>query len=152
MRIFLIFSLYLFISGCSTRLQYAGINSPENNAPKTAYIVNPELRNELEILEYSGLYKTSTDKNSQIKITLNPIKPMPGCGNAALFSAITLGFIPVEYDEKFEFSFTESKGNLIKTHEYQLENLILKSSNYEWLYFWSSDNEQLGEALHAAAQ
>ncbi|MFT3846977.1 MAG: hypothetical protein QM725_18110 [Lacibacter sp.] len=82
-----------------------------------AFVVNPELTKEYEILKSAEIYTITTDSNlADIQVKLYKIEKLFVCGQPAIGSLITLGQIPVYLPDKYFFTIDEiRKGEITKT-------------------------------------
>ena len=72
-----------------------------------AFILNPKLIKEYNILKESGIYIFTNDSSadSTIKIKLLPIHNRIVCGEGILASWITLGQVPVLFPDRYQYAF-----------------------------------------------
>lgn len=101
--------LCLSIQGCTSYrfIQLSEVNGPKVESPVKAVILNPELREESQILERSRLYNLTSDPTTPTKIQLKPLGRMPSCGNPLLGTILTFGLLPGRVGDRYEFTFTE---------------------------------------------
>lgn len=91
---------------------------------KTAYVVNPGLKKEYQILKEAGLFSLVTD-SSAVGITTIKLHPLErsftACGNPLVASAIVLGQLPVYFPDKYVYSFEEIGKNRTTQKEFTLQ-------------------------------
>jgi len=76
---------------------------------KEAFVVNPELTKELQILKKAGIFKIITDtlNNSAVKIKLYPLQRSFMCAQPVTASLFTLGQFPVLLPDRYQYGFDE---------------------------------------------
>lgn len=86
-----------------------------------AFIRNPELSEELEILEASGIFEiVSADQASKV-VELHPRKVASVCGNPLLLTWATNGLVPATVSVESTFSFTLEEGAVVSEQQFVLE-------------------------------
>ena len=80
---------------------------------KTAFVTNPELKEEYAILKQSGIFTLTTDSldDKAVKVKLQPLSRGFVCGNPILASAFTLGQLPVYFSDTYTYRFQEVKAH-----------------------------------------
>ena len=76
---------------------------------KEAFILNPELSKEFQILKKAGIFKIVTDtlNNSVVKIKLHPLQKHLACGQPAIVSLFTFGQLPVILPDRYQYACDE---------------------------------------------
>ena len=76
---------------------------------KEAFILNPELTKEFQILKKAGIFKIVTDtlEKSVVKIRLHPLQRNFVCGQPVTASLFSLGQLPVLLPDKYQYEFEE---------------------------------------------
>ena len=91
---------------------------------ETAYVINPELKKENDILKQSGIFAFTNDSLNKdcVKIKLHPLKRNYSCGQPIIASAFTLGQFPVYFPDRYQYEFEEisTSGTTIKKFELQV--------------------------------
>jgi hypothetical protein len=79
-----------------------------HNSKRSAYVTNKSLKKEFRILANSQLFTIVDDSvNADLKIRLYPIKRHTGCGQAGVISMLTIGQMPVVYQDFYSYHFDE---------------------------------------------
>lgn len=93
-----------------------------NGERQTAFITNPELKKEKEILTQSGIFILTDDSldNHSVKIKLHRLKRDFTCGQPILASAITLGQFPVYFPDRYQYQFDEIHSSDTTTKKFEL--------------------------------
>ncbi len=86
---------------------------------KTAYIIETDLEQELEILHSSKLFELTSDSTkADILVQVYPMKKRPqACGQALIANWVTLGQIPVFFNDYYIFQFDEIQNGHSFNHE-----------------------------------
>ncbi len=134
MKLFLLtISLAVLFSSCySYRIFHREYRSfSHTGEKKEAFILNPELTKELQILKQSGIFKLVADTVNKpvVKIKLYPLQKNFVCGQPVVGSFITLGQIPVLLPDKYQFKFDE-----VHTTDTIQRNYELRIATRYW--FW----------------
>src|SRR5256885_2381452 len=97
-------------------------NFSYNGDKKLAFVVNPELNMENQILKKSGIFDFTTDSTDEncIKIKLYHIKKRLVCGQPIVLSAITLGQFPVYFPDIYHYKFDEITAGHAASKEFDL--------------------------------
>ncbi len=97
-------------------------NFTYNGEKQTAFITNPELKKEKEILEQSGIFVFTNDSlnNHSVKIKLHPITRNFSCGQPIIASAFTLGQVPVYFPDRYRYQFDEINNDGTTTKSFEL--------------------------------
>ena len=107
---------------------------------ETVYVLNDTLKKELKILEKSDLFTFTKDSTkTNLKIKLYPIRQYPACGNPIIAQVLTLGQLPVNLPNQYEYQFdriekgkiTPQKFNLGITQRYWFWDAFTFSKNFE---------------------
>jgi len=125
----------------------------EENKNK-AYVLNPELSNEFQILKKSGLYTIVEDSSNDSvrKIKLYPIKKTGGvlCGDPIIGFAFTLGQVPMVFPATYQYQFDDfSKSDTL----HKQQELSVATRYWFWNIFVFNKNKNFnkkaGQALQA---
>ena len=147
-RLPVIILLPVFLSGCYAYKvfpkNYRDIKVPA--AAETAYVVNPELKKEMKIFQYSGLYNISNDSNCHLKIRLHKIERGFTCGNGIVGWAILLGQLPVYMPDRYKYSFEEVRADESKQLSFELQ-VAQRYWFWDMFTFQKNFSKQAGKAL-----
>lgn len=89
---------------------------------RSAWIVNPELKKEAEILKGAGIYVLANSPNeADCNILLQPLDKMFICGNGLIVHAVLLGQVPLTLTDRYYFSYQEINGKDSVTHNFDLK-------------------------------
>lgn len=113
----------LVLAGPASNLYPVGPLQPLNGPHPggKAFIRNPELSEELDILEASGVFEiVSADEASKV-VTLHLRKTGAVCGNPLLLTWATNGLVPATVPISLTFSFTLEEDGVVSEHEFVLE-------------------------------
>ena len=142
---------FLFLIGCTGNIRYIESDASAPPNPSKAYVTNPELEKEVEILRASGLYTITADPDAPTRITLHPLMERPGgCGNPYLATYLTLGLVPAAMPADYVFAFTieDRRGPRQVKHWLRMDYTV---SLWESFKIFHDENEELGKALRASA-
>lgn len=144
----------IFLAGCSSYhvfpREHRELPVPETK--QKAFVENPELKQELEILQASEMYVLADSNSAEVTVRLDTMRVyLDDIHGGAVFGfLITLGLGPLYTADKYEYGFTERN---IKTGEVEKHILELKVAQRTWLLNAFQDVEskesKLGEALRA---
>jgi hypothetical protein len=90
---------------------------------KEAFILNPGLTKEFQILKKAGIFKIVSDTLNEpvVKIKLHPLQRSFVCGQPVTASLFTLGQFPVLLPDRYQYEFDEIQpSDTIKRH-YELK-------------------------------
>jgi hypothetical protein len=130
--IWLALATVLFTSCYSYRVNVKGDKDcTESFVLKDAYVVNPDLEEEYNILKKSGIFRLVPDSASAgiVHIKLRPTKYMFVCGTPLVGWAMFLGQLPLSLPAGGTFSFTEAIGEKEEVREIELQV-------YQRYWFW----------------
>lgn len=99
---------FLCIAGCRTFHPYPDTvrHAPVPHTAEAAWVTNPGLSRELDILRESGLYSIATPDQATLEITLHELESRFGCANGASYTVLmTLGLLPHNFVDEYLFSF-----------------------------------------------
>jgi hypothetical protein len=117
---------------------------------QTAFIINPELKKEREILKQSGIFIFTDDSlsNDCLKIKLHPLERKFSCGEPILASVITLGQLPVYFPDRYRYQFDEVYKSDTTTRSFEL---MIAQRTWFWDMFVIHKNfkQKAGKALLA---
>jgi len=86
-----------------------------------AFVRNPELSDEFEILQASGVFEiVSADQASKV-VELHPRKVAPVCGNPLLLTWATNGLVPATVPIRSTFSFALEEDGVVSEQHFVLE-------------------------------
>lgn len=141
--------LVSLLTGCASNLYYQSPHPPPalDLAP-AAYVENPELVSELEILKRSGLFRISADPSVGKRIELTEIESLPGCGMGVMLTPLSFGLLPGRVPRMHAYRFVEKDGPIVREHSYMLE-VMQKYSLYEFFKFWRPSSEKVLAAVLA---
>jgi hypothetical protein len=99
----------LFVVGCTSYHFVEVLDKPDTMiaAGGEAFVMNPALDLELDILRRSGLYDLTDDSSATMKIELKPLEVAGACGNPLLGTVPTLGLLPGVVYDQYRFSYSE---------------------------------------------
>lgn len=155
------YSFYIFFTGCVLLL--VGCTSyhvfpreyRESPVPKThkkAFVENPELKQELEILQDSEVYILADSNSAGVTVRLDTMKVYLDDinGGALIGFLLTLGLGPLYTADRYKYGFVERNTRTGEVEKYTFE---LKVAQRTWLLNVFQDAEskesKLGEALRA---
>jgi hypothetical protein len=121
-----------------------------NGEKQTAYILNPELAKEKEILKGAGIF-AFTDSLSKdcMTIKLRPLERRLSCGQPIIASLFTLGQVPVYFTDRYNYQFDEIEhgDTILKRFE-----LLVAQRTWFWDMFkvHKRFNQQASQALLAS--
>jgi hypothetical protein len=145
-----LFILFFALTGC-TSYQFV-TNGKVDGDPiqfkAKAYVVNPELKQEYEILQRSQLYELVQDSLEAVKIKLNPMQTALMCGNPLIGTIFTFGLIPSTVEDQYFYSFTEQQSNNSIERKI-MANVRMRLSAYE-IFFSGNLKQQIAEGLKLA--
>ena len=110
-----------------------------------AYVLNPELEDEYDILKRSQLYELSNDSLNSVKIRLKPLQENLMCGNPLLGTVITFGLIPSAVEDNYLYSFTELNNESTVEREINVR-VRMRLSIYE-IFYRGNMNQQIADGL-----
>ncbi len=148
----LLISTTLLCSSCFTyHVTTKETPTSKNNATKPfAFVTNPELKTEYQILQAAEIFELTKDsmQTDLTRITLLPLVTKLACGNPLAASMLTLGQVPVYLPDTYIFQFSEQKGNLISQKQFPLQ--IQKRFWFWDLFAFNKRFEQkVGQTLSA---
>jgi len=90
---------------------------------KIAFVTNPQLKKEYEILKQSGIFKLTNDSLSDesAKVKLQPLSRGFICGNAIVVSVFSLGQLPVYFPDTYHYRFEEMRGHNTISRDFELQ-------------------------------
>ena len=102
-------ALVLWVAGCTSYHFVEVIDKHETTiaAGGEAFVINPALGQELDILRRARLYELTDDSSATIKIELKPLEVAGACGNPLLGTTLTLGLFPGAVYDQYRFSYSE---------------------------------------------
>tara|TARA_R110000868_G_scaffold109952_5_gene298435 strand:+ start:211 stop:699 length:489 start_codon:yes stop_codon:yes gene_type:complete len=147
----LLFISVILLSPCySYRIQPKEFRKLENhNVQKKAYVINPILEKEFEILKSSELFLIVEDSsNVDLSIKLYPIRKYRRGGNGTICSMtmFTLMQIPCFNASSYKFKFVEIYKNSIKENDIEL-HINKRIWFWDFLSFNKRFEEKAGKAL-----
>lgn len=93
-----------------------------NFTKQKAFVVNKELKKELNILKHSDIYEIVEDSTNAARITLHPMTRFtPSCGNPMIGSMITVGLLPSGFPYDISYSYDVTEDKTTKNYQYQLK-------------------------------
>lgn len=116
-------SFALFVAGPASNLypvaplQPLAVRFPGGKAS----VRNPELADELAILESSGIFEVVPASQARKVITLHPREDLPVCGTPLLFTWFTFGFASTTIPIESTFSFTLVENGVASKHQFVLQ-------------------------------
>jgi hypothetical protein len=125
---------------------------PVPEAGTKAFLKNPELKQEREILQASKLYALTDSSTAEVTVNLKNVRPLisdvpPG---GVMFIVLTLGLVPVNFPDRYVYKFTERNRETGEVTRYDMQ---LKVAQQTWLLNafrdTQSKNAKLGEAMRA---
>ena len=123
---------------------YRDIKTPA--ATETAYVVNPELKKEMKIFQYAGLYNITDDSSCHLKIRLHKIERGFTCGNGLIAWAIFLGQLPVYMPDRYKYSFEELRSDESRQLSFELQ-VAQRYWFWDMFTFQKNFSKQAGKAL-----
>lgn len=113
----------LVLAGPASNLYPIGPLQPLNGPHPggKACVRNPELSEELEILEASGVFEIVAANEASKVLTLHPRKTGGVCGNPLLLTWVTNGLVPATVAIRSTFSFTLEEDGVVSEKEFVLE-------------------------------
>jgi hypothetical protein len=117
---------------------------------KIAFITNPELKAEYNILKKSKVYIIANDSLDVrcVKIRLHPIKRSLVCGQPIIASLFTLGQLPVYFPDKYQYQFDEIDHGKITSMNFEL-HVAQRFWFWDMFTFDKNFNKKAGKALLA---
>jgi hypothetical protein len=151
-KLLLVFLISAIFSSCYTyrifpreyrQFEYSG-------EKETAFITNPGLKKEYEIIKKSGIFIITNDRldKSAMEIKLYPLKTSFVCGQPITGALLTLGQVPVYLPDRYQFQFDEiRKGEKIQK---QFE-LTIATRYWFWdmFVFKKKFNQKAGQVMLA---
>ncbi len=115
--------------------------------PKTsAYVINPELEEELNVLKTSGIYSLVSDSSCLTRIRLRKLD-RSACGNSVSpLLELTLGLIPLYAPDRYYYSFDEISRTDTTQLTFELK-VARRVSFYEIFRSQKDLNSKLAQAL-----
>lgn len=147
LRFVTVMALAVLLSGCGSTVCMMSKQHlhPFPRDPQPVYVVNPELKRELRILQTSGIFQLSNEPTSVRTLTLKPIRRYGFCANPLMLSGLTLGVLPGAVPGNFCFEYELKSGDLIERRSHRLPVYVRYSV---WERLSQRDTDQvLGEAL-----
>ena len=117
---------------------------------KNAFIINPELKKEFEILKRSGVFNIVSDSSSEsvVKIKLYPLQKNFACGEPIIASWITLGQMPVYLPDRYQYRFDEVEPAITVQRHYELK-LAMRYWFWDMFAFKKNFKKKAGQTLLA---
>jgi len=113
-----------------------------------ASVANPELSEELAILETSGVYELVPAGHGDPVIRLEPRFTIGVCGNPILLTIVTFGLIPATVPYGSIFTYTvEAPDGTVDAHVFRLSGETRISPFQYVMGLFHSDTEALGRML-----
>ena len=103
-----------------------------NGQKQVAFIMNPELKRENNILKHSGIFEITSDSSNTncVRIKLHAVcRTGPMCGEPILAGVFTLGQFPVYFPDQYNYEF-----EVISQRDTTLKSFQLSVSKRYW--FW----------------
>lgn len=102
-----------------------------NGERPVAFVTNPELKKEHQILQQSGIFILTSDSLTRacLKIKLHRLERAFVCGQPIIASVFTLGQLPVYFPDKYRYQF-----EVINNGETTLNDFDLLVATRYW--FW----------------
>ena len=148
----LVYLLGLVLTGC-TSFHIFPIEDRDALPPATqqyAFVTNPELTKEMEILRLSELYVFTDADTAEVRITLKPLSVRRASGTGrVLVSLLFLGLVPVYYPDVYWYEYdvasvveppVQHSTELLVATRLWLLNVFRHKADFE---------QKLGEALRA---
>jgi len=85
------------------------------------FVRNPELSDELEILQASGVFEIVPADKASRALELRPREMGGACGNPLLLTWATYGLVPATVPFRSTFSFTLEQDDIVSEQQYVLE-------------------------------
>lgn len=117
---------------------------------KTAFIINPELKKEFEILKKSEIFILTDDSlnENNLKIKLLPMRKNLTfiCGEPIIASVFSFGQIPVYFPDRYQFQFEEinQKDTIVKKFELDVAQQVWF---WDMFVFHKNFTQKAGKAL-----
>jgi hypothetical protein len=113
----------LVLAGCGSNLYPSGPIQPlsSRHPGGRAFVRNPELSEEFQILEASGIFEIVRENEASKSIELHPRKTGAACGNPLLLTWATFGLMPATVSITSTFSFTIKEKGVVSEREFVLE-------------------------------
>lgn len=148
-----VFSLLVLNSCYSYKIYPKEYRNIKNIAEKqTVYVINDSLKKEFKILEKSTLFTITKDSTkTDLKIKLYPIKQFPGCGNPIIAQVFTLGQLPVNIPNSYEYQFDLIQKGKIASQSFHL-NLTQRYWFWDIFTFSKNFEKKAGKVLLAKYQ
>lgn len=145
----LVIPLLLLLSACTSSLHSVPYSSSLDNPIGTVQvcITNPELTEELNILQKSGIYQIVPKPTpDSYFLTLKKLTPAGlTCGNSLIPAIFTLGILPGLADTSQELTYTLKKEDYSEEFTHRL-GLYRRLSLWEW-FFRENEEDVMAEAL-----
>lgn len=149
----IIWSVILF-SGC---VSYHVFPREDRDPPlletrQSAFVKNPQLEQELKILQASNLYTFTDSTSADVTVRLDTMDTYPDDveGSVVLGMTITLGLAPVYFADRYIYSYSK---RIRKTGKVERDTFLLKVAQRTWALnaFLNAESKEskLGEALRA---
>ncbi len=121
-------------------------NASFNETKRKAYVLNPELKKELKILERAAIFDIVEDSTHAVKIQLYPLEKSWVCGQPLTASMLTLGQLPVYLPDRYRYSFDEIQENTTITKQFEL-TIAKRVWFWDMLTFDKNFEKKSGKAL-----
>ena len=143
--------LILACAGCShySFLPDAYRDTPPVSSPPAAYVINPELEHERQLLADSGIYRLTEAPSADIHVRLYPLQAHLGCGYYSMGAFFTLGLKPSVARDQYIYRFDEIRAGQEIRHEIELVTLQ-RTSFWELFRGSPTKDECLAEGIRGA--
>ena len=129
----IIVAIALGLSGCYSYKIYPKevLHFSYVGTKQTAFVINPELEKEYNILVKANIFNITTDSldPSAIKVQLFPIEKRLACGQGAVVTVFSLGQLPSLMPDRYMYRFKE-----IYPNDSQMQRFELHLATRYW--FW----------------
>lgn len=124
LQLYLISILAILLSSCySYKIYPKEYRNIEAAYPQvSAFVLNPNLIKELEILESSTIFNIVDDSTrADIHINLHPMEKSFVCGQPLTLSMLSLGQVPVMLPDRYLFRFDEIDKGVVTERKFELQ-------------------------------
>lgn len=146
---FIVLAVGLFIAGPTSSLYpIEPLQRLSSRCPGgKAFVRNPELSEELEILQASGLFEIVPADQADKVVELHPQEMGAVCGTPLLLTWATNGLVPATVRTSSTFSFAIEENGVVSEHEFVLQGDRRTSLVQRLVKPFRSDTRTLGAIL-----
>lgn len=157
-RKFMTVLLLLLVQGCTTTYHavipkkepFPASNQGSRELQVAVYVKNHDLSYEYSIFKKSTRFTEVSEETATAIVTLEKFRPRFVCGNPLIFSALTLGILPVSLPHGGIYSFTVESNGHSQSYTFWLDSSA-RTSIWEWAFKpFTSEAGALAKSLRYA--